>query len=115
MTLIWTVFCFLWDDPLFNPTAETDKEFLVIDPDPETCRLHRELRLEALDTLYAVQTTLRQDRDDWIKRSKIDRQVIKQLLPHVPADVVQRILIDRKVYSMDPDFDWDQALGEKNP
>ena len=49
------VFCFLWDDPLFNPGAESAKMYLE---DSEFIEFRRQERLLALELIYIKMAAL---------------------------------------------------------
>jgi len=91
----------LWDDPLFNSEIEINLESLT---DPELLRLRRVARLLALETLYIELHNMKERVSRLEKAKARETWTIRQLLPHVPPEAVEQILIDRQVNEIDPDF-----------
>lgn len=109
--LTWVFFCFLWDDPVFNPAADLAAEMLLTDPVPQYIKLHREVRLLALEKLYSEVARLKQE---LAAMNEVTGRAVwtwKQLIDHVPADVRERVLIEGQVNAMDPDFSFCRAIG----
>jgi hypothetical protein len=110
----WRIFYFLWDDPLFNPTAEADKELLE---DPESIELRRTLRLLTLELLYIQIQTLEKERaalkEGAAQMGWVCTQLLKRLLEHgVPAEVGRQVLMDARVIKhIDPEFNFAKAIG----
>jgi len=110
--LIWGIFYFLWDDPLFCelPFGVQDDEL----KDPEFIGLRRTIRLLALQNLYLEIRRLNQilARAYEARKEADAREVwtINQFLKHVPAEIADQILIDRKVNEMDADFSFLKTL-----
>jgi hypothetical protein len=109
----WMFFCFLWDDPLFNSEAHEDRQ--LFEGDPEFAALRRRLRLAALELLYLELKTAKEQllAERQTREQACAREVwtIQRFLEHLPADSAERVLIDRKVNDMDPDWDWCTAIG----
>jgi hypothetical protein len=107
----WGIFYFLWDDPLFTNLSSIEEWELK---DPQFIELRRTMRLELLDWLYQKIEILQQQlaREKAYRREAEAREfwIAKQFLKLVPPDEAQRILIDRKVNIMDPDFSFEAAL-----
>ncbi len=110
-------FCFLWDDPLFN--VEAPDPWLGDDlGDAEFLTYRRRVRLQALENLYVQIHNLKQAvalREKWIKEAEA-REVwtINQLLPLVQNfEAAERVLINRKVNDIDPDFSFCDAVEVK--
>src|SRR4051812_23554474 len=112
--LIWEFFYFLWDDPLFRKVAGDPKDYIS---DPEFIEMRREARLLALEHLYLqiemLQQRLRQEKQ--IRREGEAREVwtINQFLEVVSDEHAERILINRKVNSMDQDFSFADVLTKQ--
>src|SRR5438046_2698431 len=94
------VFCFLWDDPLFNPNAESAKRYLE---DPEFLTIRREERLLALEILYIKMSALEKSAQQWKETASRHFWVLRQLLDRVdiPRDLIEDINIEQQVNLMD--------------
>jgi hypothetical protein len=99
------VFCFLWDDPLFNPGAESAKEFLE---DPEFVAFRRTERLLALEVLYLQMAALERSKKAWKETAARHFWTTHQLIEraHIPLEVLEAIKIEQEVNQMDPDFSF---------
>jgi hypothetical protein len=108
---IWGIFYFLWDDPLFTNIVGDPKDYVN---DPDFIELRRTMRLELLDWLYAkieiLQQQLAREKAYRLEAEARELWTAKQFLKVVPPDEAQRILIDRRVNNMDPDFSFEAAL-----
>ncbi len=109
------IFYFLWGDPLFSHSLRRLESFV----DDDLIAKRREAVLVQLELLYLeIQNLNRRiaSLERW-QREGDAREVwtINQLLLHVPAETAERILVDRKVNDMDPDFSFCEALGTKTP
>ena len=105
----------MWDDPLFNPTAETAKQYLE---DPEFLILRREERLLALEILFIKLAALESSTKKWKEAAGRHAWVVSQLLERVqiPYDVLEAVNIEQQVNMMDPDFsfaDWLNAYTDE--
>jgi hypothetical protein len=112
--LPWIVFCFLWDDPLFNPTA----------PDPwlgrgfndeEFRQIRRENILIDLETLYIRIEKYRRRAGYWAWCCQQLRERISQ---HTPIqgreqwlEVVETLTVDAEVQKT-LDFDFGRWFDE---
>jgi hypothetical protein len=109
--LNWEFFCFLWDDPIFNPTAELDAEMVLTDPSSRYVRMHREVRLLALEKLHQETSRLK---DELAGMREVAGRAVwtwKQLIAHVPFEVRESVLIQGEVNALDPDFSFCKAIG----
>ena len=110
-------FCFLWDDPLFNPDAPNP--WLGDNLDDEEFRRHRRTaRLQALENLYIQIDNLKRQviwRDQWREEDDArESWTISRLLSLIEdRAAAKQVLIDREVNDMDPDFSFCTALGIK--
>jgi len=99
------VFCFLWDDPLFNPGADRAKLYF---DDPEFIALRREERLLALEVLYIKLADAEKSAADWREAAGRHFWVLTKLRERVeiPREILESINVDQQVNMMDPDFSF---------
>lgn len=111
----WRVFCFLWDDPQFNPgPAEGFLEVGKDDPDWLIAK-RREMTLDTLNLLFAKITTLETTLAKYRTQAKENRArctwIFRKFAAHVPENVAEQIFVDIRVNDMDTDFSYRKALG----
>jgi len=105
------VFCFLWDDPLFNPAADSAKKYL---DDPEFIALRREERLLALELLYIKMAALERLTVKWEESAGRHCWALISVLERAEIDreILEAVQIEEEVNSMDPDFSFVEWLRE---
>jgi hypothetical protein len=102
------VFCFLWDDPLFNPEAESARGYLL---DPEFINLRRQERLLALELLYIKIAALERSVKKWKETAGRHVWTVTQLVDraNISHEILEAVNIEQQVNMMDSDFsfaDW---------
>lgn len=108
------VFCFLWDDPVFNPGgAEAFLELGKIDP-AWLAEKRRDMTLDTLNVLFRDIAALQERLDAWKERAARAMWVVERLRPHTAADIVEQVMIDVQVAKdIDPTFSFCKAIGLK--
>src|SRR2546429_2170528 len=93
------VFCFLWDDPLFNQRVQTDKQYLE---DEEFIVFRRQARLIALETLYIRLSAVENSVQKWKEAAGRQAWCVKQLLDRaeIPPENLEAINIEQQVNMM---------------
>ena len=99
----------MWDDPLFNPGAETAKKYLE---DTEFIEFRRQERLHALELLYIKIAALEGSRRKWKEAVGRNVWVLTELLARadIPRAVLEAVNIEQQVNMMDPDFSFAEWL-----
>jgi hypothetical protein len=107
--LIWGIFYFLWDDPLFTNQGSIEKADLM---DPDSIEQRRELRLTALEILYLRIGELEKSLNDWKEAAGRHCWCVRQLLDRakISRTVLEDISIEQRVNMMDPDFSFAEWL-----
>jgi hypothetical protein len=110
--LTWTVFCFLWDDPVFNSKAPAPwlGDSLA---DEEFREVRRKARLTALQMLYIRIQVLEKDRDGWKEEAARGVWMWHKVFQHIPGEIAEQAMIDGSVAKdMDPDFSFLKAIAK---
>ena len=103
------VFCFLWDDPLFNPGADSTKKYL---DDPEFIALRREERLLALELLYIKMAAFESLAAKWKEAAGRHAWALTQVLERAPIgrEILEAVNIEQQENDIDPDFTFAEWL-----
>ena len=110
--MTWEIFYFLWGDSLFTPRPSNPN---YIDPDDdELLALKRQYVLLFIDTQYQIRAASEKLVDRLREDLARELWTINQLLKYVAPEVSRRILIDRKVNDMDPDFSFRATVAPTN-